>query len=173
MKKLREMPIARLRELFIYEPDTGYVRRRIDRPNSTAGTIVGTKFSTGHLNVSVDGIILGVHRIAWALFHNKNPEFQIDHINGDGSDNMICNLRLATSAQNNRNRRVSSRSRTGVKNVFWVTKSANWRVAIGHKGNYHITHFNDFKRACMAADYMRAWLHAEFANDGTKSVAEA
>lgn len=174
MKKFREIPIDRVSDLFVYEPDTGLLKRRIDRPNSPTGTIVGTLFSTGHLNVGVDGVMMGVHRIAWALYYGCDPVVQIDHINGNGSDNRICNLRLATSSENNRNRRLSSRNKSGVKGVFRVkwANSERWRVSVGYgAGQYYITHFKCFGRAVKHAAEMRLKLHAEFANNGTQPIA--
>lgn len=44
------------------------------------------------------------HRVAWALYYNKWPEHTIDHINRDGSDNRIENLRDVTQALNNTNK---------------------------------------------------------------------
>jgi hypothetical protein len=160
VRKFRYVSPSRLRELFIYNPITGEVRRLTGR---NAGKVCGTKFSTGHLQVSVDGKITGVHRIAWALHHGEYPTLEIDHINGDGADNRLCNLRLATSYQNNRNRRLSTRNKTGVKGVFRVKAGKPWRVAIGHGGKYYITHFDDFEEAVVHAAQMRAKLHKQFA----------
>ena len=45
-----------------------------------------------------------VHRLAWFYVYGKWPENQIDHINGNKSDNRICNLRTVTNRQNSSNR---------------------------------------------------------------------
>lgn len=52
-----------------------------------------------------------VHRVAWLLCYGEWPpsNMQIDHINGDRSDNRIENLRLCTQSQNNVNRVISKR----------------------------------------------------------------
>ena len=44
------------------------------------------------------------HRVAWALYYNKWPEHTIDHINRDGADNRVENLRDVTQAINNSNK---------------------------------------------------------------------
>jgi hypothetical protein len=124
------------------------------------------------MQVGVGGKMIGVHRIAWALVHGEYPASEVDHINGDGADNRLCNLRLATSSQNNQNRRLSSRNKTGVKGVFAVRQNKGcdrywWRVAIGHdQGQYYITHFHCFGKAVQHAHEMRAKFHREFANAG-------
>lgn len=44
------------------------------------------------------------HRVAWALYHGRWPKHTIDHINRDGTDNRIQNLRDVPQAVNNRNK---------------------------------------------------------------------
>jgi hypothetical protein len=163
MRKFRQLNVSRLRELFTYDPITGVLRRLTGR---NAGKVCGTKSNTGHLQVGVDGKITCVHRIAWAVYYGEYPSLEIDHVSGDGADNRLCNLRLATSAQNNRNRRLSTRNKTGIKSVFRVKwgKRSKWRVAIGYNGGkYYITHFDTFDDAVAHATQMRAKLHDQFA----------
>ena len=57
------------------------------------------------------------HRVIWESFNGPIPNgMQIDHINRKRDDNRILNLRLATAAQNQRNRKpiVSSSHYAGV-----------------------------------------------------------
>jgi hypothetical protein len=166
MSKIRHIhDVSRLRELFTYDHESGVMRRLT---TNRAGKQCGTLFDTGHMCVNVDGKMAGIHRIAWALYYGEYPLLEIDHINGDGADNRICNLRLATSAQNNQNRRLSARNKSGVKGVFRVKSGKPWRVCVGYgRGKYYITQFDDFDEAAEHASAMRRKLHSEFANDGS------
>lgn len=57
-----------------------------------------------------------VHRLVWLFEHGEWPAAEIDHINGDPSDNRISNLRQATHQQNNHNR-ARNKTRTTPKGV--------------------------------------------------------
>lgn len=43
------------------------------------------------------------HRVIWLLMHGCWPENDIDHVNGNRSDNRAANLRAATRAENMQN----------------------------------------------------------------------
>ena len=90
-----------------------------------------------------------VHRLVATTFL-KNPENKpvVDHIDGNPKNNHLSNLRFATTAENIRNHKVSSRNTSKVTGVHFETKSKRWRVTI--MINYkriHINYFDDFEDA--------------------------
>lgn len=108
-------------ECFSYQPETGFLfwKARPEHHFSTPGRargwnkrFAGAKLSTvdgkGYLHVLLSGRFIRVHRIVWALHHGAMPDVIVDHINGDKQDNRIENLRLATAAQNNMNKKKNT-----------------------------------------------------------------
>lgn len=129
-----------LRKLFDYDPITGKLTRKIQRANSHAGTVVGTKVRAGYLVVSVDNTQHKVHRIIWIWLHGEIPAKRfIDHINGITSDNRQVNLRLVDYVESARNKAINRRNKLGytginlVGNRYCVSIMATGkRLNIGH-----------------------------------------
>ena len=57
-----------------------------------------------------------MHQLAWRLAHGRDlpPGLEIDHINGDKTDNRIANLRPATRRLNALNRKRAGWSKSGL-----------------------------------------------------------
>lgn len=120
--------------LFRYDPETGYLywvapgRGRIKKKPA------GTKLSTGYVGVVIGPKRYLAHRIAWFLHYGRWPKDQIDHINGDKTDNRIANLREATNSQNGKNLKLSARNTSGVSGVHFDRWSERWRAVIKVEG---------------------------------------
>lgn len=107
---------AYLHECFIYEPDTGLLKWK-ERPLSHftsvrpwrvwsarfANQVAGTLKDNGYINVAVDYRVFRAHRIIWVLQTGNEPT-EIDHRNGNRSDNRWHNLFEVTHRRNQWNR---------------------------------------------------------------------
>ena len=71
------------------------------------------------------------HRIIFLLEHGFLPK-EIDHKDGNRSNNQISNLRAATSSENKAN--ALSRRDDGVKGVYWNADRNKWAAYIRENG---------------------------------------
>ena len=108
-----------LRELFNYDPETGVLTWAVNRYKAKAGDVAGYHNSHGHKRVMVRGKHIFLHRLIWAISYGEFPKKEIDHINGVRDDNRLSNLRLATRAENSRNKILMARNKCGFKGVFF------------------------------------------------------
>lgn len=133
----------RLQSLLTYDPDTGEFRWRVNRTGGAkAGDKAGSLDTERYLVMRVDGRYYRGHRLVWLYVHGRWPTRHIDHINGDPSDNRLCNLREVTPAQNSLNRRKDPRNTSGRTGVTWCAKSKKWRADIGR--NNKVVHLGRF-----------------------------
>jgi hypothetical protein len=67
------------------------------------------------------------------------PEDQVDHIDGNGLNNIWTNLRPVTCGENQKNRRKYARNTSGTTGVYWYKQARKWRSLIHNKhlGLFH------------------------------------
>ncbi|RZL19918.1 MAG: hypothetical protein EOO89_01875 [Pedobacter sp.] len=74
------------------------------------------------------------HRlVATAFIDNPNNKPFVDHIDGNGLNNNVSNLRWATKQENDRNRKLSKHNKLGIKGVSH-RKSGKYRARIKVNG---------------------------------------
>jgi hypothetical protein len=160
MKRL-EVSHERVLELFDYED--GKLFRKRD------GKEMGIYSQKHHryARIVIDGKDHKLHRIIF-LYHKGYLPNIIDHINGDRYDNRIENLREANTYQNRQNSRIYSTSKSGIKNVYWVSNCQKWRVAISINGKRKdFGMYLDLEEAKQIATSMRDKYFKDFANHGS------
>lgn len=95
-------------------------------PNGYVKSVTGRKHKTA----------LTLHKFVLDCNKVKVPKgFDIDHINGNKSDNRFCNLRVASRSQNNINRNnISKNSTSGFTGVSYRKAKDDYRAYITYKG---------------------------------------
>jgi len=93
-----------------------------------------------------------VHRLVWKWWYGYDPE-EIDHINGNKSDNRIDNLRSVSCSTNNRNRPMQCNNTSGFTGVAWYKSIGRWsaRVKVNRK-TVHIGVYDTPQEANAARD---------------------
>lgn len=140
--------------LLSYQPDTGVLSWKAHRSNVRAGDVAGTINHQGYCVISICGRDHQAHRVAWLLMTKKWPEQDIDHINGDPSDNRWTNLRDVTKHVNQQNQR---KARVDNKSGFLGVspKHGRWRSVIHVNGKQVNLGLYDTKEAAHDA-YLQA-----------------
>lgn len=87
-----------------------------------------------YIHLGLDGIDTRAHRIIYFMFNDGDQDMHIDHIDGDGINNRLENLRLVDVTENQRNARLRKLNKSGVSGVFWCKSSGQWRAAIRFGG---------------------------------------
>lgn len=154
--KLSQPSPAYLAECFSYDRGTGVIRWS-DRPRghfgneaaykthqrTKAGNVAGClDESTGYLVIGLSRQILYAHRVAWALMHGAWPPQNIDHIDGNKTNNREINLRCVPQADNARNASMSRNNLSGVSGVSFAKREGKWRARVMH--NYRDIHCGYF-----------------------------
>lgn len=89
---------------------------------------------------------------------------EVDHINRNSLDNRRSNLRLATRAENSRNRKPHSNNKLGLKGVIFCKKTNAFRARITfNKETFQIGYFDSAEAAALAYNQKAKELHGEFA----------
>lgn len=155
----------RLKELFEYREDGTFMRKVSTSNRVKAGDTVGWKTCGGkYIGLTVNGKTTYMHRMVFLYHHGHLPQY-IDHIDGDGTNNKIENLREATQSQNLCNIKRKSNNKSGVKNVIWCASNKKWGVFL--KVNGKQTYFGvypDLELAELVAIEAREKHQGQFAN---------
>ena len=137
-------PQRELVQLFEYH-SSGVITSKYAKSNRRIGAIVGVKNRYGYLAAKLNRKTYYVHRLIWTICNGSIPEgFDIDHINGNRSDNRIENLRLVTRQGNNQNlQHAKSNSKTKLLGVCFKKSSQKFVAQIRENGKYkHLGLFN-------------------------------
>jgi len=178
-----------LQECFTLDPDVPSGLRWRNRPVSHfknscictswnarySGKMAGTLCSTkGYMQIGIDGSRYLTHRVVFALAHMKLPpaSLSIDHVDGNPLNNNPNNLRLATNAENYRNRtHLNKQNSSGVTGVSFDNARKKWRAGIRFQGKWtYLGYFSTFEEAALVRRDAELRYYGDFAPPFDESV---
>jgi len=160
-----DLTAERLREILHYDPTTGIF---IWLEKTCLKVVVGKEAGVhkrGYLYIGLFGKRYLGHRLAWLYMEGEWPSLNIDHKDGDPSNNRWKNLRAANQSQNIAN----SRLRTGKALLKGVRKtpSGTFQARIICDGRErHLGSYKTEEKAHLAYVHAARILHGEFACAG-------
>lgn len=166
---------ARVKELLTYDPETGIfvwndwpmLNGKLHPKN---GKIAGHKYKypngKSYIRIGVDGKVLLAHRLAFIYMEGSAPE-EVDHDDGDGTNNKWANLNKSDKVSNAKNHRKQSNNTSGTTGVYFRKSRNKWIANIKVDGK--LTHLGSFESKKLAAE-ARAKAEVEYGyhkNHGT------
>lgn len=157
----------RLERLLDYDCTTGVFRWRVTRsPGAKRGSVAGRLNAKGYLIIGVDGNRYMAHRLAWFYVYGVWPESELDHVNGNRSDNRVRNLRQCSRSENLQNACTRRDSQSGVKGVRWHQSKQRWQPRVKHQGKQlYLGYYRDMEFADLVAREARDKYHGEYARN--------
>lgn len=129
---------SELKELLEYNPYTGVFAWKVRKGRILAGTKAGyikhCYAGKSYHIISINGTKCLSHILAWIFVHGEKPEEEIDHKDGNGTNNRINNLRIVSHQDNQRNRRLQINNSSGYNGVSFHKSSKKWEAQIKING---------------------------------------
>lgn len=136
-----------------YDPLTGKMTR-LTRVRGRKGklypcdTEITSKNNRGYCWLKIFGHIYLVHRLVFLYMTGSHPNGEVDHINGDRTDNRWGNLRDCDSFSQSRNQGVRSDNTSGVRGVNYSKRAGKWVVRISQSGErFNLGNYSSFEEA--------------------------
>jgi hypothetical protein len=170
---------GRLREVLNYCPETGvftWIKAKygIVKVGDIAGHTKDVGMSAGYTCIVIDGKVYFAHRLAWLFVHGYFPEYPIDHINRNRSDNRLDNLREISITCNLRNRSTFKNSKSGITGVIYNELRNKWEPSIRINKNlkYLGRHLDFIEAVCvrLAAEQCLGWNSCNSNSDAHNTI---
>ena len=150
-----------IRSILDYNEQTGLFAWKIQSGRSSVGKLAGTP-DKGYIKIGFGNKIYCAHRLAWIWKNGSWPTGQIDHINGNTSDNRIKNLRDVDCSGNQQNLQGPKKRKRhrGHLGVTWVESRNKWLAQIGIDGKtYNLGRYKVENEAAAVYQHVKAVLH--------------
>lgn len=131
MKFNKEITQERLKELLEYNPVTGALvwitKTAPMATNIKVGHTAGT-LQHGYTVIKIDGVPYKAHRLVWLYHFGVFPLEEVDHEDGNRSNNRLENLREVSHLVNTRNQKKRSTNSSGTTGVFLRKKTIKGKI---------------------------------------------
>lgn len=151
--------LAELQNYLSYTPNIGFFWLKPSGPRVKSGDAAGGyNGNRGYRGVSFKNRRFKEHRLVWLYETGNWPTAEIDHIDGNTSNNSFSNLREATRQQNTQNTHKPKNCTSRHKGVYWHSQHKKWCVLITNPTTHKQEHLGLFKidQAKQAAAAYRA-----------------
>lgn len=129
----RELVMAKLH----YNPESGVFTWKKGNGRAAVGSVAGQTSSWGYIRISIGNKKYSAHHLAWLVAYEEWPMKQIDHIDGNKTNNALSNLRLVTASVNQLcNNRPRSNNKTGFVGVSPDRNRFKAQIKINGKSMY-------------------------------------
>jgi len=93
------------------------------------------------------------HRLSWLYSTGEWPFDEVDHIDGNGTNNKLINLRSVSRLENNKNKRLRTDNKSGRIGVSWHKSKRCWssKITVERK-QIHLGDFNSYSKAVKARE---------------------
>lgn len=136
------MTVDELNSIFSYKDGRLFWANGQRAPLEAGAIVTGSRSRQKYRKVQLRGKSYFVHHIVWWMFNGSRPKI-IDHIDGNGLNNKIENLREVTHAVNAKNRPKQRNTRSGRLGVHKLP-SGKYKASIKIGGtSRHIGVFDD------------------------------
>lgn len=146
-----------------YDRESGYLFwKEIKNPSTKNEKIYNGRFSNkktgwlnsrGYLKINIYKKSLLGHRIIWFLEYGSWPSKDLDHIDGNPSNNKLDNLREVTKSENLRNCKRRQDNTSGITGVHYNKRQNQWTACVVLKGKKkHLGTFETKEEAINARD---------------------
>jgi hypothetical protein len=158
-----------VRSVLDYDEATGIFRWR-SRPDRSkrwntryAGTVAGAAVK-GYVHIQLPKPRnYYAHTLAWLYVYGEWRPDELDHANGDRSDNRIENLRIANYSENACNKARQKNNKSGVAGVSFHPGSGKWRARINKDGKKVFDGlFDTVEEAAGVLNYWLTKIHGPF-----------
>lgn len=124
----------------------------------------GIEYAISNTFLRTQGKAIGMHNILLPTEDGFVP----DHIDGNGLNNRMSNLRPVTRSQNSMNKKLMSSNKSGTTGVWWVESRSRWVAELQIGGKKYTSYRKTFDEAVKARKILEENHFGEFSFENSR-----